>query len=151
MLSMVNDLGRSRDYHQLGVNLQDFKQGETDEQLKAIHDYAEEETFEEGTMMIDEVNEESTFGGSDLANQPHIFEHAFSIESIGDTERLASVLAPILKKGDVVLLIGDMGSGKSVFARQVVRCLEQDQKLNVPSPTYLLDNVYHSKINNQSE
>ena len=57
------------------------------------------------------------------------------------TEALAQRLAPYLRAGDVVLLSGDIGAGKSSFARAVVRTrLGADTE--VPSPTYTLVQIY---------
>ena len=44
--------------------------------------------------------------------------------------------------GDVIFLKGDLGSGKSVFARGFVRGALGDWNIDVPSPTYLLSNTY---------
>lgn len=46
------------------------------------------------------------------------------------------------KKGDVIFLQGDLGAGKSVFARGFVRGAVGNWDLDVPSPTYLLSNTY---------
>jgi hypothetical protein len=47
--------------------------------------------------------------------------------------------------GDVIFLKGDLGSGKSVFARGFIRGALGDWKMDVPSPTYLLSNTYHAR------
>jgi tRNA threonylcarbamoyladenosine biosynthesis protein TsaE len=61
-----------------------------------------------------------------------------------ETERLAGALAPHLRAGDLVGLIGDLGAGKSVFARALVRtrlaALGRDEP--VPSPSYTLVQIY---------
>lgn len=44
--------------------------------------------------------------------------------------------------GDVIFLKGDLGTGKSVFARGFVRGALGDWEIDVPSPTYLLSNTY---------
>lgn len=44
--------------------------------------------------------------------------------------------------GDVVALHGDLGAGKSVFCRAVIRALCGDEALEVPSPTFTLVQVY---------
>lgn len=40
------------------------------------------------------------------------------------------------------MLKGDLGSGKTCFARGFIRALLQDESLFVTSPSYLLDNTY---------
>ncbi|EFC47333.1 predicted protein [Naegleria gruberi] len=77
---------------------------------------------------------------------PTYFEATFVVNSVEETRNLAERFSSMLESTDVVLLIGDMGSGKSVFARHVIRVLEKDMNLNVPSPTFLLDNIYESKM-----
>ena len=58
------------------------------------------------------------------------------------TEALARRLAPCLCPGDAVLLSGDLGAGKSLFARAVIRARLGDPDAEVPSPTYTLVQVY---------
>lgn len=60
------------------------------------------------------------------------------------TEKIAKNLAQQLKTGDVVRLHGDLGVGKTVFARGLVRGLESEDL--VSSPTYSIMNVYHGKV-----
>jgi len=59
-----------------------------------------------------------------------------------DTARLAARLAPLLRSGDVVCLQGDLGAGKSVLARALIRHLCDDQTMDVPSPTFTLVQSY---------
>lgn len=57
------------------------------------------------------------------------------------TEALARRLAPIVQPGDVLALWGDLGAGKTVFARAFVRA-RGDAFEDVPSPTFTLVQVY---------
>ncbi len=63
-----------------------------------------------------------------------------------ETIAFAARIAKTLKSGDVVLLSGDLGAGKSVFARAVIRVLSGNPALDVPSPTYTLVQVYETPV-----
>jgi len=58
------------------------------------------------------------------------------------TEALAARLAALSGAGDVIALHGEMGMGKSVFARAFLRALAGDPSLEVPSPTFSLVQIY---------
>jgi tRNA threonylcarbamoyladenosine biosynthesis protein TsaE len=47
-----------------------------------------------------------------------------------------------VRGGDIVLLSGDLGVGKSVFSRSMIRALCAAPALEVPSPTYTLVQTY---------
>ncbi len=64
--------------------------------------------------------------------------------SIDTTVSFASSLAPYLKAGDVLALEGDLGSGKTVFARAIIRAL-CDEDVEVPSPTFNLLLTYECR------
>ena len=60
-----------------------------------------------------------------------------------ETEALARVLSLWAKPGFVILLKGDLGSGKSTFARAFIHALAtHDQNFDVPSPTFSLVQTY---------
>lgn len=61
-----------------------------------------------------------------------------------ETERVAARLSAELKPGDLVTLSGDLGAGKTTFARAAIRALAGDGALEVPSPTYSLIQTYDS-------
>lgn len=60
------------------------------------------------------------------------------------TDALGADLAAQLKPGDLVLLVGDLGAGKTALARAIIRTLAGDPDLDVPSPTFALVQPYDS-------
>ncbi|MCP4382659.1 MAG: tRNA (adenosine(37)-N6)-threonylcarbamoyltransferase complex ATPase subunit type 1 TsaE [Hyphomicrobiales bacterium] len=58
------------------------------------------------------------------------------------TAALAEDVAMRLCAGDLVALHGDIGVGKTTFARALIRAVADDPRLEVPSPTFTLAQSY---------
>jgi len=63
-----------------------------------------------------------------------------SLVSASFTQTLAARLASLLRAGDVVALRGELGAGKTFFARAVIQALGGPGE--VPSPTFTLVQTY---------
>ena len=62
-----------------------------------------------------------------------------------DTKKLAEKLSNFLKKGDVVFLFGEMGTGKTTFAKYLINSMQKKNNediLEVQSPTFNILNEY---------
>jgi Threonylcarbamoyl adenosine biosynthesis protein TsaE len=73
-----------------------------------------------------------------------------SVPTADDMEEIGALVASITlldntassAAGEVVFLQGDLGAGKTAFARGFLRAATGDRQLRVTSPTYLLSNTY---------
>ena len=70
-------------------------------------------------------------------------EKVFISSSPEETERIARDIAQHAAPGDFFALTGELGAGKTVFARGFVLSLIPDA--NVSSPTYAIMNVYRGQ------
>ena len=61
-----------------------------------------------------------------------------------DLTTVAMCLSGFLECGDLVALYGDLGAGKTTFARALIRALVGDPSHEVPSPTFALRQDYAS-------
>ncbi|MBT7954185.1 MAG: tRNA (adenosine(37)-N6)-threonylcarbamoyltransferase complex ATPase subunit type 1 TsaE, partial [Rhodospirillaceae bacterium] len=66
--------------------------------------------------------------------------YQFTLKNENATAALATKLAGIAEPGDVIALIGDLGAGKTSFARAFVAAKGGDGE--VPSPTFTLVQLY---------
>ena len=76
--------------------------------------------------------------------QVPIQPHDWRVVDAGEAAvvHLAERIALKLAVGDVVALSGDLGAGKTTFARALIRHLADDSSIEVPSPTFTLMQIY---------
>jgi tRNA threonylcarbamoyladenosine biosynthesis protein TsaE len=69
-----------------------------------------------------------------------------SLQSCGpdETEAIAASVGAMLRRGDLVVLIGEMGAGKTTFAKGVARALGVDEP--VTSPTFTIVQEYDGGV-----
>jgi len=68
--------------------------------------------------------------------------HNVALENEQATLALVVDIAAALEPGDMVTLSGDLGAGKTTFARAMIRTLADNPAIAVPSPTFTLMQVY---------
>lgn len=66
------------------------------------------------------------------------------LEDENKTKELGYKLGTLLKRGDVVCLIGDLGAGKTTMTQSLARALEVDDYIT--SPTFTIVNEYEGKM-----
>lgn len=67
------------------------------------------------------------------------------VKNLQETKNLAEKFAKSLKPGDIVLLNGDLGAGKTTFTKYVFESLGVTQVVN--SPTFAILKSYQGKFN----
>lgn len=72
----------------------------------------------------------------------------YSVVSCGESQtlELGEKLGRLLQRPALILLQGDLGAGKSVFARGIARGLGVDPNIPITSPTFTLMNHYSARL-----
>lgn len=73
-----------------------------------------------------------------------VFPCIHKVYSEKDTENLASEFSSFINPGDLVILNGNLGSGKTFFIKEVLKSFNIT---GVSSPTFALVNEYYGNVN----
>lgn len=65
------------------------------------------------------------------------------INNLEELKEFAKKLAPLLKAGDVINLIGDMGAGKTTLVNEIARLFGINDS---SSPTFAIVNIYEGDV-----
>ncbi|MDO5674761.1 MAG: tRNA (adenosine(37)-N6)-threonylcarbamoyltransferase complex ATPase subunit type 1 TsaE [bacterium] len=76
---------------------------------------------------------------------PHVSSHTYQAD-LPALERIAQVLAAQLQAGDVLLLYGSLGAGKTTFTQFLARALEVGEDDYVSSPSFALVHEYLGRL-----
>lgn len=83
-------------------------------------------------------------GDNTLMHEEDKDTRLFETRSAGETRELGKALADLLRPGDVLLLVGELGAGKTCLAKGLARGLGIKEK--VLSPTFTLLREYQGRL-----
>ena len=66
------------------------------------------------------------------------------ILSLNEIEKLVSKIKEVFPKSGIILLKGDLASGKTTLVKEFVKSLSLNQ--SATSPTFLIQNIYDNKV-----
>lgn len=69
---------------------------------------------------------------------------SLTIEGLDEMKRLAESIAAVLQPGDVLLLEGDLGAGKTTFTQFLAQALGVTKQVN--SPTFTIIKEYNGRL-----
>lgn len=78
-----------------------------------------------------------------MVDTPQLVLHRRGVR-LDDLERIGRRLARALRPGDLVLLYGPLGAGKTTLVRMIARALEVTDP--VRSPSFTIANIYSGRI-----
>jgi len=70
------------------------------------------------------------------------FKYQITTRSVDETQKLGKIIGTAVTGGTVLMLTGDLGSGKTAFVQGLARGLEVPDDYYITSPSYTLINEY---------
>ena len=70
----------------------------------------------------------------------------FASRSLGDTGALANAVGGLLRPGDVVLLVGELGAGKTAFTKLLAASLGIREAVTSPTFTIMMEHRYADQL-----
>jgi tRNA threonylcarbamoyl adenosine modification protein YjeE len=78
-------------------------------------------------------------------DEKNVRKSCFRSKSVTDTYNLAKTLANTLKGGEIIVLDGDLGAGKTTFTKGLAKAIGIDEN-SVNSPTFTIMKEYDGKL-----
>jgi tRNA threonylcarbamoyladenosine biosynthesis protein TsaE len=75
----------------------------------------------------------------------HLTKEEFTCESAEETFALGEKIGAALKGGEVILLSGELGAGKTLLTKGILSALDYDAA-EVTSPSFTLVNIYEARL-----
>lgn len=82
-----------------------------------------------------------------LQNKNYTFEYSYTSNNVDDTFLLAKTFAKYLQNSDIIVLNGELGSGKTVFMQGIAKYFKIENQIS--SPTFTIVNEYILKNNDK--
>ena len=82
---------------------------------------------------------------SDAASADAVFEAQVSVTSVEETQGFAQRLGTLLQRGDLMILTGELGAGKTTFTQGLG--LGLGVREGIISPTFVLSRIHPSLVN----
>lgn len=76
-----------------------------------------------------------------MSNDKKLFTQ-IHLTSLADTDRIAFELSKIVKRGDILLFVGEIGAGKTTFIQSLAKYLEIGEEIT--SPTFVIQRLHEN-------
>jgi len=74
-----------------------------------------------------------------------MFKKKIKVSSLNELKRFAKKFSTCLKGNELILLVGDLGSGKTTFTKFLISAIDPHVEEEVNSPTFSVMNLYETE------